>query len=249
MRKAIMVMKRELVEYFWSPVAYIFAIIMLILFGFTTFTTFGNNLDLFTANQADLNSFFQWHPRIFVVMIPAMCMHVWSDERRLGTFELLMTFPVKLRHLVIGKFFASWFFLGFCLLCTFPMVLVVGYLGSPDYGVIISGYIGSFLMAGIYIAITTMTSALARKQVTSFVLALIISLLLSLFGEPAITDTLKAFCGPIIFNMLSSLSIYSHFETIRQGVLDFRDIFYFFSMISMFLILTRVTLFSYRSGR
>ncbi|MGL4854136.1 MAG: ABC transporter permease subunit [Lentisphaeria bacterium] len=247
MIKLFFVAKRELYSYFFSPVAYVFTIILLLLFGFSTFSVGNNNF--FALNEASLVTFFNWHPRIYLLMIPAICMHCWSEEHRMGTIELLMTFPVKLWQLVLGKFLAAWCFINISLLLTFPMVIAVGYLGEPDYGVIFTGYLASSFMAAVFIAITMMTSAMSRRQVVSFVLAVVSCLFLMLFADESLTDFFKNSFPPALFDTLISLSITSHFATLCRGVIDFRDAFYFISMIFMPLILTGAVINSHRNGR
>lgn len=247
MQKIFCIAKRELSSYFATPVAYVFMIIILLLFGFCTFS-FGSE-NFFSLGTANLNAFFHWHPRIYLLMIPAIAMHLWSDERRMGTIELLLTLPVSPKYLVIGKFLASWIFIGICLLCTAPIVWAVGYLGNPDYGIIFAGYCGSFLTAGVFLAITGMTSALARNQVISFILSFLICFLLVLFGDSSVTDFFKNWMGPAIFDIFSVISVYTHYLTMQRGVIDFRDIFYFGSMISLPLYLTLVIINSHRSSR
>ncbi len=247
MGKIFCIIKRELCSYFATPVAYVFMIIILLLFGFTTFSYGTDNL--FALDTANLNAFFRWHPRIYLLMIPAIAMHLWSEERRMGTIELLLTLPVPPQYLVIGKFLASWAFIGICLLCTLPTVWAVGYLGTPDYGPILSGYCGSFLTAGIFLAITGMTSALARNQVVSFILSFIICLTLVIFGDEWFTDLFKSWLGPAMFDVFSTLSVWTHYMPMQRGVIDFRDIFYFGSMVSLPLYLTLIIINSHRSGR
>lgn len=246
MKKIFCITKRELASFFATPVAYVFMVIILLLFGFTTFS-FGNNF--FMRWTADLSAFFEWHPRIYLLMIPAIGMHLWSDERRLGTIELLLTLPVPPKYLVIGKFLASWIFIGLCLLCTTPIIGAVAYLGEPDFGVIFTGYCGSFLTAGLFLAITGMTSALARNQVISFIVSFVICFGLVIFGDPAVTDFFKNWMGPAIFDIFAVISVNTHYMTMQRGVIDFRDVFYFVTMICLPLYLTLLVVKSHRSGR
>src|SRR5690349_10495896 len=159
--------KRELSAYFSSPVAYVFIVIFLLLTGFFTFMA-GN---FFERGQANLDSFFMWHPWLYLVLVPAVGMRLWAEERRVGTLELLLTMPITPWQAIIGKFIASWLFLGIVLVLTFPVVITVNWLGSPDNGVIFTAYLGSFLMAGAYLAVSCLTSALTRNQVISFIIA------------------------------------------------------------------------------
>src|SRR5262245_51103207 len=164
MRKAWTIARRELGAYFSSPVAYVFIVIFLLLTGFFTFMVGG----FFKAGQANLDTFFMWHVWLYLFLVPCVGMRLWAEERRVGTLELLLTKPITSAQAIIGKFLASWAFLGLALVLTFPVFITVNYLGSPDSGVILAAYIGSLLMAGTYLAISCMTSAMTRNQVVSF---------------------------------------------------------------------------------
>src|SRR5436190_1877192 len=180
------IMKRELGGYFTSPIAYVFLVIFLLLTGFFTFTV-GN---FFERGEASLVSFFTWHPWLYLFLVPAVGMRLWSEERRLGTMELLLTMPVTAWQAIVGKFLASWLFLALALALTFPVVISVNYLGTPDNGVIFCAYIGSLLMAGAYLAIGCLTSAMTRNQVISFILSVVICLLLIMAGWPPVINLL-----------------------------------------------------------
>ncbi|MGH7979416.1 MAG: ABC transporter permease, partial [Limisphaerales bacterium] len=184
--------KRELAGYFSSPVAYVFIVIFLLLTGFFTFTIG----DFFERGQANLDSFFMWHPWLYLFLVPCVGMRLWAEERRVGTIELLLTKPVRLWQAVVGKFLASWIFLGLSLALTFPVIITVNYLGSPDNGVIVAAYLGSLLMAGAYLAISCMTSAMTRNQVISFILSVVICLFLVLCGYPPVTGLLNRLDKP-----------------------------------------------------
>lgn len=240
MRKLFSVIKFELLNYFFSPVSYILSMVFLLLLGFTTFSL--GSSSFFYLNEASLVSFFAWHSRVFLLMIPAICMQTWADEKRFGTIELLFVFPIKIWQLVLGKFFASWIFVSFILLLSLPTVFAVNYLGEPDFGVISCGYCAAILMAGVFIAVTIMTSALVKKAVLSFVLSFVILLFLILFGDSSLTDFFKDSFPPAIFDMVTALSITSHFDTLCRGIIDFRDIFYFISMIFLPLTLCVIAL-------
>src|SRR5206468_8071016 len=176
--------KRELGAYFSSPLAYVFIVIFLLLCGFFTFFVGG----FFERDQASLSaSFFLWHPWFYLFLVPAVGMRLWAEERRVGTLELLLTMPITTWQAIVGKFLASWIFLGMALLLTFPIVITVNYLGSPDNGLIFATYMGSFLMAGTYLAISCMTSAMTRNQVISFILSLVICMFLVMCGTPTVT--------------------------------------------------------------
>src|SRR3989449_1212052 len=178
--------KREMGGYFASPVAYVFIVIFLLLCGFFTFMLGG----FFERREATLVSFFLWHPWLYLFLVPAVGMSLWSEERRLGTMELLLTMPITAWQAILGKFLASWLFLALALLLTFPIVMTVGYLGDPDLGPIICGYVGSLLLAGGYLAISCMTSAMTRNQVVSFILSVVVCLFLILAGWPPVTNLL-----------------------------------------------------------
>lgn len=239
--------KRELKGYFASPVAYVFIVIFLLLAGFFTFML--GRAPFFRLGQASLESFFTWHPWLFLILVPAVGMGVWAEERRLGTIELLLTMPITAWQAIVGKFLASWIFLFLALLLTFPLVLTVNYLGNPDNGVIFGAYVGSFLMAGSYLAITCLTSAFTRSQVVSFIVSVVICLLLLLCGFPPVTDLLgSAGISQSIIETVASLSFFTHFDGFQKGVLDFRDIIFFFSVIGFSLFTTGVILRSHRAG-
>ena len=237
--------KRELSAYFASPVAYVFIVIFLLLAGFFTFMAGF----FFERNQANLESFFQWHPWLFLFLVPAVGMRLWSEERRMGTMELLLTMPITAWQAIVGKFLASWFFLGLALAFTFPVVLTVNYLGNPDNGVIVGQYIGSFLMAGAYLAISCMTSAMTRNQVVSFILAVVICLFLILAGWPPVTDLLAQISeSQLLIETVAAFSIMTHFESFRRGVLDTRDIVFYLSVVVFCLFTTAVIIRSHRAG-
>src|SRR5512134_3097093 len=172
------IVKRELGGYFTSPIAYVFLVIYLLLAGFFTFTV-GS---FFERGEASLVSFFTWHPWLYLFLVPAVGMRLWSEERRLGTMELLLTMPVTTWQAIVGKFLASWLFLALALALTFPVVITINYLGSPDNGVVLSGYVGSWLMAGAYLALSCITSAMTRTQVVSFIISVVVCLFLILAG-------------------------------------------------------------------
>jgi ABC-2 type transport system permease protein len=237
--------KRELAGYFSSPVAFVFIVIFLLLMGFFTFMAGG----FFEREQAALNgSFFIWHPWVYLFLVPAVGMRLWAEERRVGTLELLLTLPITAWQAIVGKFLASWLFLLLALCLTFPVVITINYLGSPDNGVIFAGYIGSFLMAGAYLAISCMTSAMTRNQVVSFILSVVICLFLVLCGFPPVTNLLTRMDWPWLVNTVAAFSVMTHFEYFTKGVLDSRDIIFFFSVIGFCLFTTGVIIRSHRAG-
>jgi ABC-2 type transport system permease protein len=238
------IMKRELGGYFTSPIAYVFLIIFLLLTGFFTFTI-GN---FFERGEASLVSFFTWHPWLYLFLVPAVGMRLWSEERRLGTMELLLTMPVTTWQAIIGKFLASWVFLGLALVLTFPVWITVNWLGAPDNGIIAAGYVGSFFLAGSYLAISCMTSALTRNQVISFILSVVICLFLILAGYTPVTDLLVRVASPLVVDIIAAFSVMTHFEGFQRGVIDLRDFVFFASVIGFALFATGVIIRSQRAG-
>ncbi len=236
--------KRELAGYFSSPVAYVFIVIFLLLTGFFTFMA-GN---FFERGQANLDSFFMWHPWLYLFLVPCVGMRLWAEERRVGTLELLLTKPVTIWQAIVGKFLASWIFLGLSLLLTFPVLITVNYLGSPDNGVIVGAYLGSLLMAGAYLAISCMTSAMTRNQVVSFILSVVICLFLVLCGFPPVTNLLTRMDRPWIVNLVSSLSVMTHFQPFTTGMVDSRNVIFFLLLIGFALFTTGVIIRSHQAS-
>jgi len=244
LRSIITIARRELAGFFTSPVAYVFIVIFLLLSGFFTFMAG----DWFRAGEARLDRFFVWHPWLYLFLVPAVGMRMWSEERRLGTIELLLTMPITPWQAIVGKFLASWAVLGVALFLTFPMVITVNFLGSPDNGVILAGYIGSFLLAGTYLAITAMTSAMTRNQVVSFIVSVVVCLFLILAGWPPVTDLLVRWASPWLVELIASFSVMTHSAGLQKGVLDSRDILFFLSVIGFSLFGTSVILRAHRAG-
>lgn len=236
--------KRELTGYFASPVAYVFLFFFLLLCGFFTFRLGG----FFERGEASLTAFFIWHPWLYLFLVPAVGMRLWSEERRLGTIELLLTMPVTAWQAIVGKFAASWLFLGLGLALNFPLVLTVGYLGDPDLGPILCGFVGSFMLAGSYLAISCMTSALTRNQVVSFILSVVVCLLLILAGFPPVTNMLVGWASPALIEFVAAFSVITHFESFQRGVLDSRDVIFFASVIVFSLFTTGVIIRGHRAG-
>jgi ABC-2 type transport system permease protein len=235
--------KRELAGYFASPVAYVFIVIFLLLTGFFTFMAGG----FFERGEASLTSLFTWHPWLYLFLVPAIGMRLWSEERRLGTMELLLTMPITTWQAIVGKFLASWLFLLIALVLTFPVIITVNYLGNPDNGVIFGAYVGSLLMAGSYLAISCLTSALTRNQVVSFIISVVICLLLILCGFPPVTNLLHDI-APRLVDPVASFSVMTHFDGFQKGVLDSRDIIFFLSIIGFSLFTTGVIIRGHRAG-
>ena len=236
--------KRELGGYFASPVAYVFIVIFLLLCGFFTFMLGG----FFERREASLVSFFLWHPWLYLFLVPAAGMRLWSEERRLGTMELLLTMPITAWQAIVGKFLASWLFLALALTLTFPVVLTVNYLGNADNGVIFCGYVGSLLLAGAYLAVSCLTSAMTRNQVISFIIAVVVCLFLILAGWPPVTNLLVRWAPEWLVSTIAALSVIPHFDGFQRGVLDSRDIIFFLSIIGFSLFATGVIIRNLRSG-
>jgi ABC-2 type transport system permease protein len=237
--------KRELSAYFSSPIAYVFIVIFLLLCGFFTFFVGG----FFEREQASLVlPFFEWHPWFYLFLVPAVGMGLWAEERRIGTIELLLTMPITAWQAIVGKFLASWLFLAIALALTFPVVITVNYLGHPDNGVIFSAYVGSWLMAGAYLAITCITSAMTRAQVVSFIVSVVICLFLILAGYPPVINFLQQLGSPRLADLVASCSVMTHFEGFQKGVLDSRDVIFFLSVIGFSLFTTSVILRTHRAG-
>jgi ABC-2 type transport system permease protein len=237
--------KRELAGYFASPVAYVFIVIFLLLTGFFTFAMPNG---FFERGQASLETFFVWHPWLYLFLVPAAGMRLWAEERRVGTLELLLTMPITAWQAILGKFLASWIFLALALLLTFPVVITVNYLGSPDNGVIIATYLGSWLMAGAYLAISCMTSAMTRNQVISFIISVMICLFLIMCGFPPVTNFLTRMDRPWFVELVAAFSVLTHFESFTKGVVDSRDVIFFLSIIGFSLFTTGVIIRSHRAG-
>lgn len=236
--------KRELVAYFSSPVAYVFLVIFLLMNGFFTFMAGG----FFERGEASLLAFFIWHPWLYLFLVPAAGMRLWAEERRLGTMELLLTMPIAPWQAIAGKFLASWLFLALALVLTFPVWITVNYLGSPDNGVVLCGYIGSFLMAGAYLAITCMTSAMTRNQVISFIVSVVICLFLILCGWPPVTRLFDSVDMPRLRELVTSFSVMTHFDGFQKGVVGLRSLVYFGTVIGFCLFTTGVILRTHRAG-
>src|SRR5687767_5556287 len=238
------IVKRELGGYFTSPIAYVFLVIFLLLTGFFTFTV-GN---FFERGEASLVSFFTWHPWLYLFLVPAVGMRLWSEERRMGTMELLLTMPITAWQAIVGKFLASWLFLALALALTFPVVMTVNYLGNADNGVIFCGYIGSLLLAGAYLAVSCLTSAMTRNQVISFIISVVICLFLILAGWPPVTNLLVRWAPEWLVSGVAAFSVIPHFDGFQRGVLDTRDLIFFLSIIGFSLFATGVMIRNLRSG-
>lgn len=228
------ILKRELASYFATPVAYIFIIIFLMLSGVFTFYLG----QFFERGQADLTSFFNFIPWLYIVLVPAVSMRLWSEERRSGTIELIMTLPLSTFQVVIGKFLAAWLFIGLALILTFPQWLTVNYLGDPDNGVILAGYIGAWFMSGGFLAIGSCLSAATKNQIVAFILTLVVCFVLVVSGFPIVQDLFSSWAPLWLVDAVSNVSFLSHFNAISRGVIDLRDFVYFAVMIVAFLYAT-----------
>jgi ABC-2 type transport system permease protein len=224
------VFKRELKGYFTTPVAYVFLVIFLFFAGYLTFKA-----GFYEARQADMRAFFSNLPLMFVFMVPCTAMRLWAEERKSGSIELLLTLPITIPQAVLGKFFAAWIFMGIALLLTFPMPLTVCYLGSPDIGLIITGYLGSFLMAGSFLAVGSCFSAVTKNQVISFILSVVACAILVYAGMPTTLNYLSMFLPAGFVAAVENVSFLTHFESIQKGVLEFKDLSYFVLLMAGFI--------------
>ena len=231
MRELVAVFKREFAAYFATPLAYVFIVIFLFAMGAFTFYI-GH---FFENGTADLQVFFGFHPWLYLFLVPAISMRLWAEERRTGTMELLLTLPVPLWATVAGKYLAAWAFTGVALLLTFPIWITVNYLGHPDNGVIFASYVGSFLMAGAYLAIGACISACTNNQVIAFVVSVVVCFLFTIAGAPLVLDFFRAWAPLELVNAVSSFSFLTHFTAISAGVIDLRDLIFFLSLIALFL--------------
>jgi ABC-2 type transport system permease protein len=231
MRNISQIFIRELGSYFATPVAYVFLVIFLGMAGAFTFYL-GN---FFERGQADLSSFFVFHPWLYLILIPALSMRLWAEERKSGTIELFLTLPISIAEAVLGKFLAAWAFTGIALALTFPIWITVNLLGKPDNGVILAGYVGSLLMAGGFLAVGAAVSAATKNQVIAFVISAALCFLLTVSGSPLVLNFFSGWAPQTIVDAISSFSFVSHFNAITRGVIDVRDIVYFGTLIAVFL--------------
>ena len=238
MRQFLSITKRELISYFATPVAYVFITIFLLLSGLFTFYL-GN---FFEIGQASLGSFFEWHPWLYLFLIPAITMRLWSEEKKSGTIELLTTLPVSTLNIVLGKFMAAWLFTFLALILTFPMWITVNYLGNPDNGVIMASYIGSLLMSGGYLSIGIFISSLTKNQVIAFIVSVTVCFLFTVSGLPIVLDFFSNWAGEAITDVIASFSFLANYSDISRGIIDLRTLVYFLSLIVLFLYLNVITL-------
>ena len=230
--------RRELASYFATPLAYVFILIFLVLASAFTFYLGG----FYERGQADLAPFFNFLPWLYLFLIPAISMRLWAEERRSGSIELLLTQPITLWQAVLGKFLAAWAFAGIALALTFPLWITVAYLGAPDHGAIVTGYLGALLMEGGFLAIGSCMSALTRNQVIAFILGVVACFVFLLAGFPLVLDAFRAWAPQGLIEAIASLSFLTHFEALSKGVIDLRDVLYFGMTIAFFLVVTSVVL-------
>jgi ABC-2 type transport system permease protein len=238
------IFRRELAGYFVTPVAYVFLVIFLALAGAFTFYL-GN---FFERGQADLQAFFGFHPWLYLFMMPAIAMRLWSEERKTGTIELFLTLPISMGEAVLGKFLAAWVFAGIALVLTFPLWITINYLGNPDNGIVFASYIGSWLMAGGYLAIGAFVSAMTKNQVIAFVVAAALCFLFTVSGSTMVLNFFAGWAPKAIVDVVSSFSFLTHFNAISRGVIDIRDLVFFATLIAGFLFANAVMVDMRKSG-
>jgi ABC-2 type transport system permease protein len=232
------ILRKELISYFATPVAYVFIAIFLLTSGAFTFYL----SDFYGRGIADLKPFFAWHPWLYLFLIPAISMRLWAEERKSGTLEILITSPIPLWQMVAGKFLAAWVFTCVALLCTIPIWLTVSYLGNPDHGVIFASYIGSALMAGGYLAIGSCISALTSSQVVAFIISVVVCFAFTVSGFPMVLGFFQGWLPQIFLDVISSFSFLSNFDEITRGILELRSIGFFLTFIVLMLYLNAYAL-------
>ncbi len=238
MRQTTVILRRELASYFATPLAYVFILMFVVLAAALAFYLGG----LYERGQADLVPFFNFHPWLYLFVVPAVAMRLWAEERNSGSIELLLTQPITLWQAVLGKFLAAWIFIAIALALTFPIWITVNYLGDPDNGAILAAYLGSLLMAGGFLAIGSCMSALTRNQVVAFILGTAVCFVFLLAGFPLVLSVVQSWAPQVLIDAVASLSVYAHFQSIVKGVLDLRDLLYFAMLIVFFLLATVVML-------
>lgn len=234
MNALLTITRREFAGYFSTPLAFVFIIVFLLANGLATFYLGA----YFAIGQADLTSFFMFHPWLYLFFLPAISMRLWAEERRNGSIELLLTLPVPLSAIVVGKYLAALGFSTLALLLTFPVWLTVNYLGEPDNGVILASYLGSILLAGGYLAIGSCLSALTRNQVIAFVISVVACFLFTVSGAPLVLELFQSWAPQALVETLASFSLLTHFRAITTGVIDARDVMFFATLIGVFLTAT-----------
>ena len=232
------IFRRELLSYFATPLAYVFIVIFLITNGIFTFELGG----FYVRGQADLLPFFSFHPWLYLFMVPAIAMTLWADERKTGSIELLLTLPIRLSEAVIGKFLAAWVLTGIALLLTFPIWLTVNYLGNPDNGVIVAAYMGSWFMAGGFLAIGSCLSACTKNPVIAFILTVAICFLFVIMGSPILLNAFPQWVPLVLVDAFSAMGFLTHFDSIARGVLDIRDFLFFTVFIAAWLLASAIVI-------
>lgn len=238
MKQLPIIFKREFTSFFATPLAYVFLLIFLVLSSVFTFYLGG----FYESGQANLNPFFNFHPWLYLFLVPALAMRMWAEERKSGTIELLMTLPITRFESVVGKFLAAWVFAGIALLLTFPMVLTVNYLGDPDNGAILTGYFGSWLLVGAYLAVGSCMSAWAKNQVIAFILTVSLCFVFVVSGFSLVLDAFNGWAPQWLLDVVASFSFLTRFQAISKGVIDVRDLLYFLSFIAAWLMATAVVI-------
>jgi ABC-2 type transport system permease protein len=228
--------KREFAAYFATPLATVFLVIFVALTGAFAFYVGG----FFDRGQADLAAFFTYHPWLYLMLVPAIAMRLWAEERKTGTIELLMTLPISPWEAILGKFFAAWAFIGLALVLTFPMWITVNYLGSPDNGVIFSSYLGSFLIAGVFLAIGSCISAATKNQVIAFIVSALVCFLLVMSGYELVLNAVRAVMPQVIVSAVQSLSILSHYEDFLKGIISLPALLFCGSLITFALFANKI---------
>jgi len=238
-KNTMSIFKRELKGYFLTPVAYIFMILFLWLVTGLTFW-FSR---IYENRQADLASFFNWMPILFILFMPAISMRLWAEERKSGTIELLMTLPVTMGQAVMGKFLAAWAFATVSIVMTFPIWITIGYLGEPDHGTIVTGYLGSILLSGAFIAIGAFVSSMTKNQVVAFIVTAFFGFIFFLIGFPPAVELMKSWFFPeVLLDTISSLSFFTHFDGLSRGLVEARALAFFGSLIVLSLFLNAIFL-------
>jgi ABC-2 type transport system permease protein len=238
MNMPMLIARRELAAYFATPLAYVFVLIFLVLSGVFTFYIGG----FYERGQADLAPFFSFHPWLYLFLVPAISMRLWSEERKSGTIELLLTLPLTRMQAVLGKFLAAWLFTGLALVLSFPLWITVNFLGAPDNGVIVASYLGSWLMAGSFLAIGSCMSALNRNQVIAFITTAVVCFLFILSGFPLVLDALSGWAPQLLIDAIASMSFLTHFTAVSKGVIGLRDLLFFVSLTVVWLAATAVVI-------
>ncbi len=244
MKSVLPIFKRELGGYFATPLAYVFIVIFLFTMGAFTFYLGG----FYQRGQADLESFFAFHPWLYLFLIPAISMRLWAEEQKAGTIEVLLTLPIPIWASVVGKYLAAWAFAGIALAGTLPIWITVNYLGDPDNGVILASYIGSLLMAGGYLAIGSCISAFTNNQVIAFVVSVVVCFLFTVSGLPLVLDAFSGWAPQALVSAVAGFSFLERFESITEGVIDLRDLVFFVSLIGVWLTVTMLVIDTKRAG-